>query len=85
MTGVLVEHKDGNVLFDAGIALNAMDTHAKDLMEAFPITKISQENRVENQLKTIGMKPGDVAFVVISHLHLDHAVQLTPFMDEKVP
>jgi len=85
VTAAVVEHKGGNVLFDTGIALNAMETHAKGLMEVFPITKISEENRIENQLKSIGMKPGDISFVVISHLHLDHAGQAATLMDEKIP
>ncbi|MEM0271915.1 MAG: N-acyl homoserine lactonase family protein [Thermoprotei archaeon] len=85
VSGVLVQHKDGNVLFDTGIALDAMSTHAKGLMEVFPITRISEENRVEKQLAKIGMKTGDISFVVISHLHLDHIGQATPFKDAKVP
>ncbi|WP_188681451.1 N-acyl homoserine lactonase family protein [Thermogymnomonas acidicola] len=85
VTAALVEHPDGNILFDTGIALDAMETHEKGLMEAFPITKISGENSIEKQLRAIDLAPGDVSFVVISHLHLDHAGQVRPFMDEKVP
>lgn len=85
ISGAVIQHQDGNILFDTGIALDAMETHAKGLMEVFPITRITEENRVEKQLKNIGMKPEDISFVVISHLHLDHVGQALPFRDAKTP
>ncbi|BBD73804.1 N-acyl homoserine lactonase AttM [Sulfodiicoccus acidiphilus] len=85
VTAALVQHKDGYVLFDTGIAPDAMQTHAKGLMDVFPIIKFSEENRIERQLMKVGIKPSDVSFVVISHLHLDHIGQALPFKDAKVP
>jgi N-acyl homoserine lactone hydrolase len=84
ITASVIMHKDGNILFDAGIALDAMDTHGKGLMDAFPLT-ISKENDIERQLSQIGLKPGDISFVVMSHLHFDHVGQLSVFKDRKTP
>ncbi|AAT43629.1 metal dependent hydrolase, beta-Lactamase superfamily [Picrophilus oshimae DSM 9789] len=83
VTAAVVEHKDGKILLDTDIALDAMETNAGDLIEAFPIKRISEDNRIERQLGNIGMKPGYI--MVISHLHLDHAGQVKPFMEEKIP
>ena len=55
----VIEHKDGNILFDTGIALDAMDTHAKGLMDAFPLSA-TKENEIERQLAYAGLKPGDI-------------------------
>jgi len=85
VSGALIQHKDGYILFDTGISPEAMKTHEKGLMEAFPITRISEENRLENQLKKINVKPEDISFVVISHLHLDHIGQAAIFKDLKTP
>jgi N-acyl homoserine lactone hydrolase len=84
LTATVVEHKDGNILFDTGIALDAMDTHAEGLMDAFPLT-ISKENDIERQLSKIGLKPGDISFVVMSHLHFDHVGQLPVFKEKNIP
>ncbi|ARD84866.1 metallo-beta-lactamase superfamily protein [Ferroplasma acidiphilum] len=85
VSGALIQHKDGYILFDTGISPEAMKTHEKGLMEAFPITRISDENKLENQLKKINVKPADISFVVISHLHLDHIGQAGIFKDLKTP
>lgn len=85
VTAAVVIHKDGIVLFDTGIAPDAMQTHAKGLMEAFPITRFSDENLIEKQLALIGLKPGDISFIVISHLHLDHIGQAKVFKDYHIP
>ncbi|BAB60450.1 hypothetical protein [Thermoplasma volcanium GSS1] len=85
ITGALIDHPDARILFDTGIAPDAMKTHERGLMEAFPITKMDDQNHIENQLKLIGLKPEDIDFVVISHLHLDHIGQAAVFKDSHVP
>jgi glyoxylase-like metal-dependent hydrolase (beta-lactamase superfamily II) len=85
IAATVVMHKDGVILFDTGISPKAPETHDKGLVEAFPITKLTEENHIEKQLAKIGLKPGDISFVVISHLHLDHIGQASVFKDHKVP
>ena len=85
VSAALVKHPDGNILFDTGISLNAMQTHEKGLAEVFPIVKISEDNRIEAQLQKVGMEPKDVDFIVISHLHLDHVGQLGAFLSNRTP
>jgi len=85
VSAVVVRHPDGTVLFDAGISPKAMQTHEKGLVEAFPIVRMSEENRIEAQLAKIGLSPADIDFIVISHLHLDHIGQLGPFQTHDIP
>lgn len=85
VSAAVVKHPQGNILFDTGISLKAMETHAKGLTEAFPIIRMSDDNRIEAQLEKIGMKPSDIDFIVISHLHLDHVGQAKAFTPYDTP
>jgi len=71
----LIQHNDKNILFDTGNALEASRNpkkHWGDVIEAyFPVMDESQY--VVNQLKTLGVEPEDIDYVILSHLHLDHA------------
>lgn len=85
VSAVVVKHPGGNVLFDAGISPNAMETHEKGVVEAFPIVKMSADNEIENQLRKCNLTAKDIDFIVISHLHLDHIGQLGVFRDFGTP
>ncbi|WP_422398115.1 N-acyl homoserine lactonase family protein [Sulfolobus tengchongensis] len=79
----VIEHKDGIILFDTGISEKVKDSWPPIALNVFPITKFSEENKIENQLKSIGLKPEDVHFIVFSHLHLDHTGNLDLFKSAK--
>ncbi len=81
--GILVEHDDGLVLVDLGVHPEAREVWPKELFAVFPVTKFTDENRLENQLKAIGYKPEDVDYVVFTHLHLDHTGHAYLFRDSK--
>lgn len=83
--GVIVEHKDGIVLLDTGSHPEAEKVWPEAVWNVFPMTRFTDENRLENQLKLIGLKPEDVHYLVFSHLHLDHAGQAYLFKDCKPP
>ena len=85
VTGALVEHRDGYVLFDTGSHPEASKVWTQATWQVFPMVKFSDENRVENQLKLVGLKPEDVTFIVLSHMHLDHLGQAYVFKDAKTP
>ncbi|MEM0452822.1 MAG: N-acyl homoserine lactonase family protein [Nitrososphaerota archaeon] len=84
VTGAVIEHTDGRVLIDSGSHPEAKKVWGP-VWEVFPMTKFTDENRLENQLKLINLKPEDIDYVVFTHLHLDHAGQAYLFKDLKKP
>jgi len=84
VSGALIEHKDGRILFDAGTAPDAMVTRPRQT-ENFPLIRFTDENRLEKQLALIGYKPEDIDYIVISHLHWDHVGQFPLFKTKKTP
>ncbi|MHC1561042.1 N-acyl homoserine lactonase family protein [Actinomycetospora sp. C-140] len=69
----LVEHDDGLVLIDTGLAPEAADdpvaTYGAELGEK---VRMAPAQRLDRQLAGIGVDPGDVTHVVVSHVHFDH-------------
>lgn len=59
----LIEHPKGLVLFDTGVDT---DVAGDPYLEADP------QRRVDRQMRRLGYEPGDVAYVILSHLHMDH-------------
>ncbi len=73
----LIRHPLGNVLFDAGQP-RAMVGHAST--GAYR-AQMSEEDSIVSQLARLGLKPGDINRIVLSHLHGDHAGGLEAFSD----
>jgi glyoxylase-like metal-dependent hydrolase (beta-lactamase superfamily II) len=77
----LIEHPKGLVLFDTGLspdAAGAPQSVYGELATAFDM-QFSKEVTIENQLRIRGYSPEDVRYVVVSHLHFDHAGGLLQF------
>lgn len=84
----LVEHPEGTVLFDTGVSNEmAQDPesygqHGAPHMVDFVRGLDTDESRMPTaQLADVGYEPGDVDYVVMSHLHTDHAGNMTAFPD----
>lgn len=82
----LIDHPDGYVLFDTGNAYEVVHdkmTHwGPDLIAAYnPI--MSEDQWVINAIKKVGVDPEDIRFVILSHLHLDHAGGVGHFPNAK--
>jgi N-acyl homoserine lactone hydrolase len=71
----LVEHRDGLVLFDAGLAPEAATDPRGVYGERADRLQLryAPEQRVDRQVRAAGHQPEDVIVVVLSHLHFDHA------------
>lgn len=71
----LIKHSKGNVLFDTGNALEIVHdkhNHWGDILGAYdPI--MTEEQWCVNAIKKVGCTPEDINYVILSHLHLDHA------------
>jgi len=71
----LIEHSRGLVLFDTGVSpkgLSDPEQYFPDLVARFGFD-CRPELGLDAQLAALGYVPGDIKYVVPSHLHFDHA------------
>jgi glyoxylase-like metal-dependent hydrolase (beta-lactamase superfamily II) len=79
MYGVLIDHPDGKILFDTGFVLDG------GLEKLYQHTiEFSEEDIIDNRLKSIGLSPEDINYVVISHLHADHCGNIHKFKNAEI-
>ncbi|KFN14518.1 YtnP family quorum-quenching lactonase [Bacillus pseudomycoides] len=77
---LLVQTKEGNMLIDSGIGNNKMNEKMKRNQG------ITEESSVEHSLAEHGLTAEDIHYVLMTHLHFDHASGLTKSEDgELVP
>ncbi len=74
---LLIEFNDIKVLCEAGIGA----FFEPKLAERFGVQSPDRHLLLEN-LKQLGVEPGDIDFVILSHLHFDHAGGLLPTFKE---
>jgi N-acyl homoserine lactone hydrolase len=65
----LVRTGDTTILFDTGLSPRAVP----GLLRNDPLARFSEADLLLRRLDGIGLEPGDVDVVVLSHLHYDHA------------
>jgi len=72
---LLIKHPRGIVLFDTGNAPEVVDgkqAHWGSVVSVYdPV--MTREECCVNAIRQVGVAPEDVNYVVLSHLHLDHA------------
>lgn len=80
--GILIEHPDGLVLFDTG---TPMDSAYPEIIPGpeFGLTW-TEEDTIPSRLASVGYTPEDIKYVVVSHLHMDHAGDLHLFKNAEV-
>jgi len=71
MRCLLIEHPDGLVLVDTGLG-NKENAKFKDIYGVDNEGR-GGRTRLEDALETLGHEPADIAWVINSHLHFDHA------------
>jgi N-acyl homoserine lactone hydrolase len=71
----VVTHPLGNVLYDTGMDPATINNPAAVWGELLHQLSPNMEphNHIVQQLAVVGLRPGDISYVVLSHLHLDHA------------
>ena len=71
---VLVDTPDGKLLWDTSCPRDWEQRWAPTgLQDFFPYDKVSDDEYLDSRLKQLGLAPGDLDYVVLSHLHFDHA------------
>ena len=76
----VIHHPKGNVMFDTGnndklITDRGYWGKVADSIQPAMTPEVS----IESQLGKIGMKPDDIKYVVVSHMHLDHGGNVAKF------
>jgi N-acyl homoserine lactone hydrolase len=69
ITCYVIRSGDSVILFDTGLSPRAVP----GLVRTDPLARFDDADLLVNQLQRIGLQPGDVDLVVLSHLHFDHA------------
>ncbi len=86
MPSFLIEHAGGLVLFDTGIAPEAITdpvaVYGQELADGLGIGG-TPEQAVDKQVEALGYKTSDVTHVIASHFHFDHAGGTHLFPDAK--
>jgi N-acyl homoserine lactone hydrolase len=70
-----IDHPDGRVLFDTGCHPQAMGPNGRwpaEFQRDYPHLG-GEECTLPSRLEQIGLGPDDIRYVVLSHLHSDHA------------
>ena len=71
MRCLLVEHPEGPVLIDTGLG-NKEDPKFRDIY-GIENAGVHGATQLEDALAELGVQPGDVRWVINTHLHFDHA------------
>jgi glyoxylase-like metal-dependent hydrolase (beta-lactamase superfamily II) len=75
----LIEHPDGLVLWETGIATTFVSEWAPEWQELIDLRAITPDVCLEARLRSVGVGPEDVRYVIQGHLHCDHAGGLRLF------
>lgn len=82
-----IEHPEGVIVVDTGETAGASGdgyfTRWHPGVRAFRV-RVEPEQEIGPQLASLGMRPSDVRWVVMTHLHTDHAGGLRHFPDNDV-
>ena len=83
----VIEHPEGVIVIDTGETSRAMEPgyfpswhpYFKNLKEW-----VNPEDEIGPQLKNTGIEPSNVKYVIMTHLHTDHAGGLSHFPDSEI-
>lgn len=82
----LIEHPKGNILVDTSwhrdIRSNPQECIGEPLCQLFP-GDLPEGEAVDERLAAFGMTPGDIDYVLMTHLHCDHASGMKMVADAK--
>ncbi|MBR2667352.1 MAG: N-acyl homoserine lactonase family protein [Oscillospiraceae bacterium] len=77
---VLFEHPDGYILFDAA----CHDDAARQSPFILNALDMKEEEKLLNRLAEINVKPEDIKYVILSHMHADHSGYIEKFPNAEI-
>lgn len=81
---VLIDHPDGLLLFDTACDPKGMSENWPEYNKQVSPHDFSVGETLPERLDSLGIKPEEIKYVVISHLHTDHAGCLKFFKNAEV-
>ncbi len=79
----LIDHPDGKIVFDTGCSPDFASKWPEFIHKQSPY-RVTEEQIFLNRLAQLQVKPEDVQKVVMSHLHVDHAGNLSAFKNAEI-
>jgi glyoxylase-like metal-dependent hydrolase (beta-lactamase superfamily II) len=70
---VVIDHPDGRILFDTSCPRDWETRWPPSIADVFPYDTVDETQYLDASLKTLGFSLDDFRWVVLSHLHFDHA------------
>lgn len=81
----LIQHKGKNILFDTGQHKDDVKDHLLPrLVNGVKPVFESEFDWAPKAIEQVGLKPEDIDFIIVSHLHHDHAGAITEFPNATV-
>lgn len=80
----IVEHPDGRILWETGISARSTEEWLPEWQDLVDLSPAPPEVCLEARLDQLGLGPDDFRYVVMGHLHTDHAGGLRLFADANV-
>lgn len=80
----LIQHKGKNILFDTGNHKDDMGTHLLPRLLSFVKPVFAEDEWAPKAIEKAGLKPEDIDFIILSHLHHDHAGAIAEFPNATV-
>ncbi|KFL44200.1 hypothetical protein CH76_02610 [Lysinibacillus sp. BF-4] len=73
---ILIQYQGKNMLLDTGVGFNKLN---EKQLRNYGVT---QESALKSSLDELGLTAADIDYVLMSHLHFDHAGGLTEWQDD---
>lgn len=80
---VYIEHPSGKkLIWDAGVPRDWETRWAPTGLDTlFPVDTVTEEMWLDSRLKQLNVEPSDIDYLLLSHLHIDHAANAKMFQD----
>ncbi|MBE1554352.1 YtnP family quorum-quenching lactonase [Sporosarcina limicola] len=75
---IFIQYEGKNILIDTGIGKGKLTEKMRRNLG------VREETKVEEELAKLGLKPGDIDIILMTHLHNDHAAGLTEWQGDKL-
>lgn len=80
----LIQHRGKNILFDTGNHGEDMHGHLQEKLVRMVCPVFQEEELAHNAIRRVGVQPEDIDFIIVSHLHHDHAGEIGCFPNATV-